>query len=174
MDSQYLLKFYGTQSASSKVTFNMLVAEQTQALLAGLFYEPCWFLLQWLPITADVSARAWSLGVLACYSSLHCSCYWSACLLPTGVSVRISTHLHFFLILESSFAHNDVFNTPPITELLLKDGIVFKEFLGLLLWNSIQGILVDHSYPFKLKADRRITSQHNILTLATTWKVIMT
>lgn len=117
------------------------------------FPGACWLLLQWLPITADMSARAWSLGALSCYSSLV-----GTSLSPARFGVHTSTHLHLFLILESSFAHNDVFNTSSITELLLKDGIVFKEFLGLLLWNSIQGILVDHSYPFKLKADRRITS----------------
>ena len=78
------------------------------------------------------------------------------------------SHLHLLLVLESPFAHDDVFDAPPVTKLLLKDGIIFKEFLGLLLRNSIQGILVDHSHPLKLKADRMVTlPEHSTLVLAT-------
>lgn len=62
-----------------------------------------------------------------------------------------NTYLHFLFILESPLADNDVFNSPPVSKLLLKDGIILEEILGLLFWNSVQGILVDHPYPFKLK-----------------------
>lgn len=62
-----------------------------------------------------------------------------------------NTYLHFLFILESSLADNYVFNTPSISKLLLKNGVIFEEILGILFWNSIQGILVDHPYSFKLK-----------------------
>ena len=85
------------------------------------------------------------------------------------------THLHLLLVLEPPLAHDDVFDAPPVTKLLLKDGIIFKEFLGLLLRNSIQGILVDHSHPLKLKADRMVTlPEHSTLVLATTREATLT
>ena len=62
-----------------------------------------------------------------------------------------STYLHFLFILESPLADNDVFNSPSVSKLLLKDGVILEEILGLLFWNSIQGVLVDHPYSFKLK-----------------------
>lgn len=62
-----------------------------------------------------------------------------------------NTYLHLLFILESSLADNDVFNSPSISKLLLKDGVIFEEILSVLFWNSIQGIFVDHPYSFKLK-----------------------
>lgn len=61
------------------------------------------------------------------------------------------TYLYFLFILESSFADNDVFNAPSVPKLLLKDGVVLEELLGLLFGNSIQGISVDHPHSLKLK-----------------------
>lgn len=85
------------------------------------------------------------------------------------------THLHLLLILEPPLAHDDVFDAPPVTKLLFKDSIIFKEFLGFLLRNSIQGILVDHSHPLKLKADKMVTlPEHSTLVLATRWKATLT
>lgn len=143
----------------------MWVAEQIQVSFACLCYQPHLFqppgiaahLLQthqecnhWQPYFAIMHFPVPSIG-------WHISLHLQSNIYP-------STHLHFFFILESPFAHDDVFNTPPITKLLLKDGIIFKEFLGLLFWNSIQGILVDHSYSFKLKADRMIICHSTTFT----------
>lgn len=134
------------------MTSDTRVAEQVQAPSACLFHLPC------LPpfrgdcrFTADTGwGEAWLAG------------------LP---GPPCDTHLHLLLVLEPPFAHDDVFDAPPVTKLLLKDGIIFKEFLGLLFRNSIQGILVDHSHPLKLKADRMVTlSEHSPLVLAITHK----
>ena len=62
-----------------------------------------------------------------------------------------NTYLHFLFILESPLADNDVFNSPSVSKLLLKDGVILEEILSVLFWNSIQGIFVDHPYSFKLK-----------------------
>lgn len=67
---------------------------------------------------------------------------------PTGMC---DTYLHFLFILESPLADNDVFNSPSVSKLLLKDGVVLEEILGILFGNPVQGILVDHPYSFKLK-----------------------
>ena len=47
-------------------------------------------------------------------------------------AIRSGTHLHFLFVLEPPLAHDDIFNTPPVPKLLLKDGVVLEEFLGLL------------------------------------------
>lgn len=93
---------------------------------------------------------------------------WGEAWLAGPLVPPCDSHLHLLLVLEPPLAHDDVFDAPPVTKLLLKDGIIFKEFLGLLLRNSIQGILVDHSHPLKLKADRMVTlPEHSTLVLAT-------
>lgn len=133
MDSQFLLKFYGAPSATNTVTFNVWVGEQTQALLAGFPTSPadrcCTGYQSWQMRQQERDPWEPSLAILTSPLLLLASTSLS----PAGFGVCTNAHLHLFLILESSLAHYDVFNTPSITELLLKDGIVFKEFLGLLL-----------------------------------------
>lgn len=78
-----------------------------------------------LPELAAKSIRHTSKSIITSVNSL---------LLESADSpaVRSGTHLHFLFILEPPLAHDDVFNSPPVPKLLLKDGIVLEEFLGLL------------------------------------------
>lgn len=82
----------------------------------------------------------------------------------------LHTHLHFLLVLEPPLAHDDVLNAPPVTELLLEDSVIFKELLGLVFWDSIQGILVNDTHSFELEADVPV-SIHHALIVVTAWRM---
>lgn len=59
-------------------------------------------------------------------------------------------YLDFLLVLEPALADDDVLNAPPVSKLLLKHGVVLKEFLRLLLGDLAQGVLINHPNTFKL------------------------
>lgn len=59
-------------------------------------------------------------------------------------------YLDFLLILEPSFADDDVLNSPPVPKLLLEHGVVLEELLCLVFRDSVQSILIDHPNAFKL------------------------
>lgn len=162
-------------SAINKVPSTMREAEQIQVLFACLsisLFIPIWSRCQF---SADTWLRERSLWPWLALTHVTAVRTGQHVLVTAEWSSYTSTHLHFLLILESPFAHDDVFNAPPVTKLLLKDGVIFKEFLGLLLWNSIQGVLVDDSYPLKLRRDGKdYLLEHSISILVTTWKVIRT
>lgn len=59
-------------------------------------------------------------------------------------------NLDFLLVLEPSFADDDVLDSPPVSKLLLKHCVVLEELLRLTFRDSVQSILIDHPNTFKL------------------------
>ena len=56
----------------------------------------------------------------------------------------------FVFVHEPALAHYDVFDGRLVAELLLVDGVQLEDLLALLLWQSVQGELVNHSGPLVL------------------------
>lgn len=65
-----------------------------------------------------------------------------------------SGYLHFLLVLEPPLANDHVLDSPPVSKLLLKHGVILEELLRLVFGDSVQRVLVDHTDTFKLEKKR--------------------
>lgn len=66
------------------------------------------------------------------------------------ILIFLDKYLDFFLILEPSFADDDILDSPPVSELLLEHGVELEELLCLVFRDSVQSVLIDHPNTFKL------------------------